>query len=386
MKMAFDASKHRANRYWRTTKWLLDDVLSRYRFDVFSIVALYVISLAMKLAAFVALSKYVHLLSSSEEIYLPLIGAVQPAQSYYALAAASIGSLLCFVLSSTTKYVADVRLLRTAGRYEIFCTRRAVELVAIHGDHKRLQKWGTLFPKLVNTYPRYCSLVFRLIVRLILPILTALITLGGLFYLDGTLTLILIILTVLCVPFLYRISVRGARYSRELEEQAKAVGAIKRSLVSRLAETARAQGKDLTDRDIEGVFADAPLLEKSVGSYVGRLKVTEESNFLTGILMGASIFAILLYKGLEILSAAHGWALIVVYFIVLRVCLGAFVQSANILTSINRLYPQVHRYSAFAILADSFNCSKDGPSPLSTVWGGSGKRANANAEEEEDLL
>lgn len=378
--------KSRAARYWKTTRWLFNDILPRYRFDVGLVVVLFVISLGMRLAAFLILSKYIQVLASSSDVHIPFLGVLAARHSYELLAVASLGLLFCFVLSFAAKYVADVSLLRLAGRYEIFCTKRAARTIAAYGDHGRLEKWKALFPKMVGAYPRYCAVTIRLSVRLILPVLTAVVALVGLIYIDRVLTAILIVLTAACAPFLYRISVKAARYSRTLEEQGKDVGWAKREIIVRLADNAKTSGGPLSDELVDEVFSQALPLQESVDNYVGRLKVTEESSFLTGLLMGASIFAILLYKGLEILGAAHGWALIVVYFIVLRVCLGAFMQSANVLTAINRLYPQVSRYSVCVTVIGNLERQGGPAAPLSKVWGGGAvqRKGGAVIEEADD--
>lgn len=388
MKTKLSARKDRAFRYWETTRWLLRDVLSMHPRGVILVVILYIASLALKFAAFVILSKYLHILAVAGEISIPIYRGAIDGHSYKLLVIVSLVTLGCLTLSFTAKYVADVKLLRLAGQYEMYCTKRAARYIASYGGHAKAHKWKAFYPKILGGYPRYCALTARLMVRLILPALTATVAVAALFYIDAVLTGILVLLVVTCIPLLYRVSLRAVRYSRALEEQAKAVGRAKRVIMERLENLAKIDPKALSKGAVDETFAQERSLGEAIGNYIGRLKVTEESNLLTGLLMGVAIFAILLYKGLELLGAAQGWALIAVYFIILRVCLGGLMQSANILTAINRLYPQVSRYSS--CLGSLMNLeAQGGPAcPPSNGWTTQSQKAQANPiemEEEDEL-
>jgi len=352
------------------------------------VVMLLVFSLGMRLLALLILSHYIHLLGTGRDVHIPLLGVFSAGKSYELLAASSLGSLLCFVLSFAAKYVGDVRLLRLAGHYELYCIKRAVITIATYGGHKRLKQWLPFTSKLTGSDARHCAYVMRLLIRLIMPFLTAVISLIGLFYLDPVLTGILALLIAACAPILYRINVRGAQYSRAMEMHNKVVGAAKRESAEQLAEVLRANADCVPEAVIRKAFKAPSPIRAAVESYIGRLKVMEESNFLAGLLMGGSIFAILLYKGLEILGSTHGWALIAMYFIVLRVCLGALVQNANNVTSINRMFPQVNRYCSFVLGAQQLQRSQRVHPPEGKFWGGGGEggtRGDGQAEEEEEL-
>lgn len=385
MKRFSSAGKDRAFRYWKTIAWLLGDVFRLYRRGAILVVMLLIFSLGMRLMALLIVSRYIHLVGTGEGIYIPMFGVLSPGNSYELLVISSFGSLFCFVVSFATKYAGDVRLLRLTGHYELYCIKRAVVTLATYGGHKRMKKWLSFASKLTGSDARYCGLVMRFLIRLIMPFLTAVISIAGLFYLDMVLTSILALLIAACAPVLYKINVRGAQYSRSMELHNRVVGAAKRESAEQLAQALRAKTGHRQDVALTKSFKMPPPVRAAVESYIGRLKVLEESNLLTGLLMGGSIFAILLYKGLEILGSTHGWALIAVYFIVLRVCLGALVHSASNLTSINRMFPQVNRYSSFVLSAQMLRRGKKVYPPDEKFWSGATiGSGDGQGNEEED--
>lgn len=376
----------RAARYWKTTTWLLGDVFRLYRRNVILVIMLLIFSLGMRAMALLIVSRYIHLLGAGGEIYIPLFGVLSPGTSYELLVLSSFGSLFCFVVSFAAKYAGDVRLLRLTGHYELYCIKRAVVTIAMYGGHKRMRKWLSFTSKLTGLDARYCGHVMRLFIRLIMPFCTAVISLAGLFYIDIVLTAILALLISVCAPALYKINVRGAQYSRSMELHNRGGGAAKRQSAEQLARALRAEMGRHQGANWKKPFKMPSAVRAAVESYIGRLKVVEESNFLTGLLMGGSIFAILLYKGFEILGSTHGWALIVVYFIVLRVCLGALVQSASNLTSISRMFPQVSRYCSFVLSAQSLRNSEQFYPPGERFWdSAAADSGDGHANEEEGL-
>lgn len=338
----------RAKRYWESVSWLSREIWKLFKGNVTVIFILTLASLALRLAAYLVLSKYIHLLESGGALQVPYIDKTLSSKSYELLAISSIACLLLFVGSSLAKYFAERSTLNVMAAYELFCVKRASFGISQYGGHKRLAKWQPHFNRLINADSRMCGVIARMGIRLIMPVAIVISTTCWLLYLDLTLTLILLVLIVACVPILYQISLKGARHSLALEEKGPLATAAKRQLVEQAAQkfTDLNAENDEVSKD-NNTASSEHAIRTAIDSFLRRLRATEDSNLLTSLLTACTIFSILLYKGVEILSSSQGWAFIAIYFLVLRTCMGGVTQGASILTAINRMYPQASRYRTF---------------------------------------
>jgi len=365
------ASKSRLSRYRKIIVWLATDIKGLYGHLVFKIFVAFVSSLVFKFLALLILSKYIHLVQSSPQRVLQVRQFSLPVESHEFLALAAISCLVIFILSFAAKYWGEVALLRLMADYEIFCTRRAAGDIARYGGDERLKPWQPYFLNIIGTDVRYCGLVARIGIRLLMPAGTVFMAMTALFYIDARLTFLLFFLMALCIPPLYKINIRGAKSSHLFEKQNKEASNAKKRAIREIT-AALSDGFQGDAKAMISAKLDAHPIGAAMDSYMSRLRSTEESSFLLGLLMGVAIVAILLFKGFQVLDAGQGWALIAIYFVVLRLCLGALMQAANMLTAINRMYPQLSRYQTFVEQVRIVGRDTHVAPPTGRLWGSTG--------------
>jgi len=295
--------------------------------------------------ALVLLFRYLHMLSGDQTDSVPIIGLFRIKQSYELLILIALAGLVLLTLAGITKYVGELGALKIMANYETYCVERAVLAIARYGGDERLSEWKPLYLKIVGPYARCCGSTARTIIKLSLPLAVALSTITWLFYFDWILTGILFLMMLAATPLLIKINLRGAKYSTVLENQGHLAGISKKTAINNLSFRLQdsMDEKALYTLMRQEIRPAASVLD----AFSRRLRTTEESGLLMTVLMGVSIFVILLVKGLGVLGNAQSWAVVVAYFFVLRICFGAAMQCATMLTGMNRMYPQVSRYQAF---------------------------------------
>lgn len=305
------------------------------------------LALCFKLGSLLLLSRYVHLLETGAQ--LTLMGYTLPParQSLEVLLAVAGACLTMFCTGSLMHYAAEIRLLRLAVLFEEKCVSRGISLLGSVGGHSDLAGWRPNASRLISTDARFSGTIARLVLKLFLPIATGSATLAMLVYLDPVLTSTIFVIVVASIPLIYRANLRGAGHSVMLERHTPQANVRKRALIHQIADQAV---ENTTGVDVDAAF-QVGALRASLDAYQGRLRATEESTLVTALVMGITIFAILLQKGGTIMETGTGWGALAAYLLLLRVCLGSMAQFANILTAVNRLYPQLSRYMSFVLVA-----------------------------------
>jgi len=336
-------------RYFLFIHWLGRDALLRFKRTTIWALALSGLYLLFQLLALGLLSKYLHAVESGKEIRIADFIIVADKQSTALLLGTAAGCMILFFLSFVAKYYSETHMLRMWARYEGFCVERAVFLMGAYGGHPDNKPWRRQMKNLLNGDPRCCGLISRIALRLFTPAATWLATFAVLVYLDRVLTLVLVALVILCVPILYLASVRGASYAHRLEDILGPTRMAKRQklreIVTKASDPAswselRAAGQSQAASEPVRVHLHTQFL---------RRRSIEESRVVTGVLMGISIFAILLLKGGEIIQSGTGWAQLIAYLIILRINLNHITQAARLVASINRFYPLASRYMRFVL-------------------------------------
>lgn len=345
----FTDFRSKLRRYQVAMRWLSVDVYANYRSLSLVACVLMALSLALKLGALLLLSQYIHILDVDGGISIFGWSIVNPRQSHSLLLAAAGISLILFLGSCITNYYSDLSMLRLSVLYEERCVRRAIAIIGRLGSHMAMEPWRKDYTRLLTSDPRYCSTIARLVLRSFLPLASGVLTLGVLLYIDLELTLSLAILVLLAVPWLYRISVRGSASTKLLEHFTIKGNVEKRQFVAEAA--ARARGETVDDSAAANRF-DATCVAKGLSAYLDRLKATVESTFAMSIVMAFAIFVILLQKGSELLHTGTGWGQLAAYLIVLRICLSNLTQLMGLITSLNRFYMHLYRFTTFVAAGD----------------------------------
>lgn len=323
-------------------------------------------SLALKLGALGLLSRYIHLLETNRGLHLLGHTIENPRSSYVLLVFAAGISLLMFLGASAAGYLAERAMLRLSASCEEDCAKFAIYFIGRYGGHPDLGPWKGHFNRLIGGDARLCGTVARLVLRCLLPLVSAILTLGILVYLDWTLTATLMALVLCAVPLLYRINVRGASFSRIMERHASEANVEKRRLIKATA-TASADAQLSILDSLDSSFSKG-VLRVGLDSYVGRLRVTAESAWITSSVMAFSVFVILIQKGSGLMNAAAGWTHLAAYLLMLRLCMSNLTQLMSLLAAINRLYPQFARYVAFSVTVRKLEATSAPIPPNEDLW------------------
>jgi hypothetical protein len=103
-----------------------------------------------------------------------------------------------------------------------------------------------------------------------------------------------------------------------------------------------------TDIAISEIFEKGISFEFSK-AYVNQRLVLEESNLLAQIVIGVSIFLILLVQGYATIMQGGNWSALLVYLFAFGLFATSFAKTVRMLTSINRFYPAVNAYGKFVV-------------------------------------
>ena len=334
-------------RYKDVASWLLRDAYFRFPRDFFAALTLSGASLGIQFAALAII--YYYLKAVETKTHVDLFGhTFDPQTSLPLLILAAAAILVSFGGGIILGFLGRIRALALGRYYEEFCSKRAIALVNA-GDG---QKIGIAERRAIHSEPRVCGRVARILIDAVLPLLFVLVATGILLFADPIVTLCLGVLVALTTPLLYKISVRGARFTQVMERTAAPAALAKRDLISR------------SDPDFERAFKEGPL-RKNLDAYVGRRRAVEESGLVTGLLMAVALVLILAQQGSKILVTGTGLSTLALYLITLRIQLTYLTKMMRILTSVNRFYPQVARHRRFVMGIPSDDIEGPDPSILS---------------------
>jgi len=373
----------RISRYKSVMKWLWLEAYGSYKaLSLASGICMFV-ALALKLGSLALLAKYLHVLERNTVLVVLGYDFGPARTSFSLLVTATSVSLGMFALSSVVQYLSEVYSMRLCIRFEERCVSRALSVIARLGSHPRMARLQPDFVRIVSIDARFCGTTARLILRSLLPGITAVTMLAALLYLNAGLTASLIILVLMLVPFLYKSSLKGARHSKQLEEQTPKANIQKRQIVEELAEKWRQS--DSGEFKVEQEFQQGPL-RLGLDAYFGRLVASAESTFLASLLMAVAIFTLLLQEGTHLLQLNSSWGQFTTYLLVLRMCLNNFTQISGLAAGINRIYPQVSRFMKFDLLARDLVAAGQVSPATKDIWQSGAGRSAGGATQTDDLL
>lgn len=341
----------KVNRYRSLLAWIWHDALWRYRFRIAFTVGLMTGGLAAQAAVLGLVLLYAQRLESGVP-FDQLGSQFAPRESTALLLAVGGLALILLLASAAMLFVARTRAIGIAREYEEYCSRRAFSVYSrsptsagalADGDRRGLLR-------LVQGDARVLGRVLRLLLLGMHPTVTAAVALGALYVIDPVLsTAVLALLTVSAV-FLARVNVRGAAYSLALEAAAPDAAKEKRSILERLEDSPGAIASD--EPMLDAAFSTGAT-KRALDAYQGRLSIIENGTLVHRMFGAVALVGVLLVQGRSVLVSGENWGSLIVYLVALRYFVLGSVQSARLVTSVNRFYPQVHRYVDFVRAAQS---------------------------------
>jgi hypothetical protein len=289
-------------------------------------------------------------------------------------------AILCSLLfSAWLIYSSRTNNIKLRRKYEEFAIRRIFSSL---GSNLRI--WTPLNEglitdrsifRLIRTDARCCGRILWILMDTIMTVITFLIAVGILLYINSILSIFLFALVGISGVFLYKVNIAGAKNSTLLEKLSGGFQKACRRVIHRLKESVIPLSSE--GSWLEKYVISSPEIKKYFDAYEGRLKSIEDSQLISNIFFAIAIFFIVLALGNSIISEGKGWGKLIIYLVALRFMLTNLKQLNKKVTSINRFYPQMKRY--FHFVQNTWNPSgSDGKPPANyTIIAGDGHLAGS---------
>ena len=345
-RVAFLNSLKLFTRYASFLRWLLPDSMWRTRWLTLAILATGFLGVTFQVQVFAMIIYYARHFSSGEII--SLAGrTLDPRSSTGLLAGGSLAVAVLLILSALCVYFSRRSILRMGREYEEFCSKRVFYLLGLNTDvfsaTDETAIGDSYLFRLVKSDSRFAGRVLRMLLSLIIPGITLAVAVAVLFYLEASLTLIIAILACVFLLYQYRVSKEAAGHSIRFEKLAPAAGREYKGLIEHFKQQST---PDESRGQVELAFARGPV-KKQLDAYEGRLRAVEKSRLVSGLFMALVLGLIMLIMGASIIREGAGWGRLLIYVVALRFAMTNLQNSFAIMTSVNRFYPQVHRYFLF---------------------------------------
>ena len=340
-------------RYSRILGWLFVDSVWRYKWSSVAALVSDFLGVTFQVTAIGQALYYARAFSNGETVHLWRY-SFEARTSVPLLGLFSAGILLAVTISALMIYYSKAKVLRLWRDYADFCSRRILLLV------HRSQNLGRPEPGTVQTHQdilqlankdaKFCAFGLRVVLDGAIPLLTFLVALAALVYLNVVLSLILGVLVLLVLPFLYKASERGALNSAWFEEYGRRarreyVGMLKR-LVG-VTVPARADTRWVRaplESDLNRRYHDA---------FAGRVIAAQQSLLVISIMLGVAMAMVLLFFGYDAMKTGSNWDAVLSYLVAMRYCVVNLRTVGVQLTHLNRFYPHLRRYRDFVVSTET---------------------------------
>ena len=338
----------RAQRYAHLLRWIAVDSLWRYRGTSFLFLTAGMGGLVFQVAALGVAVIYAQMLEHGWVVTL-LGRQVEARSSVVLLAVCGTGVLVALLLSAYLTYVSGVQSIRLRRRYQVFCSLRALRLLASGfpvwpPPDKRQANLGEIM-KLVRGDAAFYGRVAQMFIQAVVPAVTSILAVGALLYLEWLSTLAVLLATLVSTVFHYRASVTAVEGSRLMEQYAPQASRAYREQVNALRGSTVVS--DAEHETGDETFFQSGGVRAFLDARDRRMRALESSKLVSNACFAIIVFIVLLGLGMSIIVEGRGWGRLIVYLLALRYGLVGLRSLATTITSINRFYPQLRRYRDF---------------------------------------
>lgn len=341
----------RIGRYQQLMRWLSRDSLWRFRGLTTLSLLLGFGGLMAQIGAIGLAAYFAHLLERGETV--ELLGEVyEPRSSVALLSMIGIGVLILLVIGALGMWVSGLLSVRLRRRYQDFCAVRAVErlcerrFVWVLPD-KRRGDIGTVL-RLIRGDAGYAGWVAQLLLAAVVPAVSTVIAVVALFSLEPVLSLVALAIVAISMVFMVRVNVAAAHHSKRLEVAAVPAGRDVRKHIAALRDTPHDAPREV---DPATVFTGEEM-QAYLDARDGRMQVMETSRFISNFSFAVTLVLVLLVLGGDLIEEGTGFGRLFVYLVALRYALFSLRSVTQLLTSINRFFPQIWRYREFLDASD----------------------------------
>ncbi len=338
--------------YLRILRALLSDSICRYKTKSLLIVIASAVGLLSQISAFAIVFYYVNHVASGELIKIDFWNTeinFDPRASLDLLILVSSTILLFLVVSALLVFYSRSLSIRLSRLYNEHCIETILSnlggtCIPRYNKNQAELLSDRFFQRLLISDARICGRVLRLVLTLIFPVLTLIVSFSVLFYLDVFLTCIIFAAMSVYLYFQGNISKRASNFSSVFEihtpaASKKIIDIFNISKQSQLGFSANLN----VHKDI---FNFGPF-KKQLDAYEARRRYVEYSRLVSGIFIAIILGLITLIMGERILASKSGWGELIIFVVALRAAMMNLQPVFNQITSINRFYPQLRRYFNF---------------------------------------
>ncbi len=186
-------------------------------------------------------------------------------------------------------------------------------------------------------YARHAATVLRLLLEAVLPLVTSVVAVGALVYIDPLITLSLLPPAIVGILVLGRLSRRGARLLRRYQEKASEIAPL-------VSETFGAGGGGDAESD---ALSSSEVLRDTLESLYDQTLLSRQVQLTNRVLQVVSVAWLVFLFGRHLERGTAGWSSILVYLIALRYAWQCVGRLAVLVVEIARFMPSVEVCARF---------------------------------------
>lgn len=342
----------RIGRYQRLMRWLSRDSLWRFKGITLVSLGLGFGGLMAQIGAIGLAAYYAHLLERGEAI--DLMGAVyEPRSSVALLSMIGLGALILLSIGALAMWISGLLSVKLRRQYQDFCATRTVKRLRERRfiwspPDKRQGDIGTVL-RVIRGDAGYAGWVAQLLLSAVVPAVSTVIAIIALISLEPLLSLGVMVLVVISMIFLVRVNVTAAHHSKRLERAVVPAGRDLRRKIAELGETPH--GTQIAI-NTDSLF-DTGQMKSYLDARDGHMQVMETSRFISNFFFAITLVLVLLVLGGDLIQEGTGFGRLFIYLVALRYTLFSLRSLTQLLTSINRFFPQLSRYREFLEASDA---------------------------------
>lgn len=260
----------------------------------------------------------------------------------------SISVLLFWVIGSLLIFYSNSRTLKFIIKYETFCAKRICLILACMNGlitPGNYTSYGNQYTsKLLSRDPRFLGRTIRLLIKLLQPGCILLLAMASLFYINFSLSVLIVITLSISLFFHYKNNRRGALHHRAMEDTG-----VNRSMFIKEIKTFAIRKKTCSSNFklmLDDSFRTGAL-HSNQQHYRGRFQVLENALLINNLTLIILLTLVLIVLGRNAFASGEGWGGLIVYIIALRYCSNQIKVISATMTGINRFYPVFLRYFNF---------------------------------------
>jgi len=363
--------------------WLLKDLCLSFPWPMIKLTAFSMLGASLQGAVLVGAIKYVGFLERDADITFAGLSFAARTDSVFILAIAAFFLLLA--LSAGLLYLGGTVTARLVAQYQAHLLKRALALFGTVVPDAAAPKTPSealqIISKTIIKDAQKMSMIVRFLGSTLPSLIIFIYAFPILIYIDLSLTIMLIGVVGLLLPFFYQANIMA--YRSDLMSKRSGSGATQKlvSLMEEIKDFQYISQKQVNT--INKTFDKGPLKEKLnfLPVYLLSLARTE---FWTNILLCLAVSLVIVLQVPGALAGKNPWSMLIAYIMFLRLAVNSFKSSMSFLTKVSRFYPYIYRYQHFVQSAQS-GPKGDQPVVIKAAAHGMAER-NSEVEISEPLL